>query len=205
MTKNTSLHSHTLIHRIASRGILPLLILLLSAHSTLSPAQSDSEQLGKAMEYFQGAKYHEALLIFQRLDKRHRLSPRLKAYIGLCLYYEQEYAASCKYLDPLFPDLQGLAPHELSLYYFCAAESHFFQGEYADALPSYSSMLPLCYDNEKGDILFRMGFCHLQMEHNTEALTCFEQSLACYEQYGCPAEKSPRLVEIRNIIHGLKQ
>ena len=39
------------------------------------------EALGRALEYFQSQKYHEALLIFQRLDQSYKLNARYKAYL----------------------------------------------------------------------------------------------------------------------------
>ena len=94
-------------------------------HTDNSPKQPDSEELGKALEYFTAAKYHEALLIFQRLDKTYKLNNRFKAYIGLCYYNEWDYETAAKYLDKAIPQLEAFAPRERSVYYYAAGESHF--------------------------------------------------------------------------------
>lgn len=47
--------------------------------------KTDSHQLGIAITYFQGGKYHEAKLILQRLDKSYQLNPRFRAYLGVWL------------------------------------------------------------------------------------------------------------------------
>ena len=64
---------------------------------------SDSEQLGMALEYFQSAKYHEALLIFEKLDEHYTLNPRYHAYMGVCYYNEWLYQEACQYLDEAIP------------------------------------------------------------------------------------------------------
>lgn len=93
---------------------------LLIATASLLPAQAqpsdpDPVQLDKAIAYFTSAKYHEALLIFQRLDKRYKLNDRFRAYIGLCYYYEWDFKSAAQYLDEVIPRLGMLAPHERSV------------------------------------------------------------------------------------------
>ena len=72
----------------------------------------------RALEYFTSAKYHEALLIFQRLDKEYKLNERFKAYIGLCYYHDWDYETAAKYLEDAMPKLEVFAPHERSVYYY---------------------------------------------------------------------------------------
>ena len=115
-----------------------------------------------ALDYFSGGKYREALNILSRLDKKYKLNPRFKAYIGLCYYYEWNYSMACTYIDPYIEDLEVYAPHERSIYYFTAAESHFFLGEYDKAVPLYEKMLTVCYNKEKGDAFFRIAFCNME-------------------------------------------
>ena len=143
-------------------AFLCLSILSVSAQTT----DPDPVLLDKAVAYFNSEKYHEALLIFQQLDKRYKLNDRFRAYIGLCYYNEWEYKSATKYLDEVTPRLTMLAPHERSVYYFANAESHFQLQEYKAAIPFYEQALTVCYDNEKGNILsarivlyvwFRMG------------------------------------------------
>ena len=64
---------------------LLIFTLLLPLHAQ---GPDKSEQLGMALEYFSSAKYHEALILFERLDKEYKLNPRYHAYMGICYYYE---------------------------------------------------------------------------------------------------------------------
>ena len=123
--------------------------------------KADAEQLARALDYFASEKFHECLVLLQPLNRRYKLNPRYRAYLAVCLYYEWEYAEAIRLFDEVIPLLQGVAPHELSLYYWMDAESYFALQQYARALPLYEKMLPLCRDNEKPDAYYRMGFCHL--------------------------------------------
>lgn len=123
--------------------------------------KADAEQLARALDYFASEKFHECLILLQPLNRRYKLNPRYRAYLAVCLYYEWEYAEAIRLFDEVLPQLQGLAPHELSLYYWMDAESYFALQQYDRALPLYEKMLPLCRDNEKPDAYYRMGFCHL--------------------------------------------
>ena len=123
--------------------------------------KEDAEQLARALDYFASEKFHECLVLLQPLNRRYKLNPRYRAYLAVCLYYEWEYAEAIRLFDEVLPQLQGLAPHELSLYYWMDAESYFALQQYARALPLYGRMLPLCRDNEKPDAYYRLGFCHL--------------------------------------------
>lgn len=123
--------------------------------------KEDAEQLARALDYFASEKFHECLVLLQPLNRRYKLNPRYRAYLAVCLYYEWEYAEAIRLFDEVIPLLQGVAPHELSLYYWMDAESNFALQQYDRALPLYGKMLPLCRDNEKPDAYYRMGFCHL--------------------------------------------
>lgn len=123
--------------------------------------KEDAEQLARALDYFASEKFHECLVLLQPLNRRYKLNPRYRAYLAVCLYYEWEYAEAIRLFDEVIPLLQGVAPHELSLYYWMDAESYFALQQYDRALPLYEKMLPLCRDNEKPDAYYRMGFCHL--------------------------------------------
>ena len=123
--------------------------------------KADAEQLARALDYFSSEKFHECLVLLQPLNRRYKLNPRYRAYLAVCLYYEWEYDEAVKLFDEVIPLLQGVAPHELSLYYWMDAESYFALQQYDRALPLYEKMLPLCRDNEKPDAYYRMGFCHL--------------------------------------------
>ena len=131
--------------------------------------KADAEQLARALDYFSSEKFHECLVLLQPLNRRYKLNPRYRAYLAVCLYYEWEYAEAIRLFDEVIPLLQGVAPHELSLYYWMDAESYFALQQYDRALPLYEKMLPLCRDNEKPDAYYRLGFCHLFAAESSEA------------------------------------
>lgn len=123
--------------------------------------KADAEQLARALDYFASEKFHECLVLLQPLNRRYKQNPRYRAYLAVCLYYEWEYAEAIRLFDEVIPLLQGVAPHELSLYYWMDAESYFALQQYDRALPLYEKMLPVCWENEKPDAYYRLGFCHL--------------------------------------------
>lgn len=199
-----------------------------------SERKADAELLARALDYFASEKFHECLVLLQPLNRRYKLNPRYRAYLAVCLYYEWEYAEAIRLFDEVIPLLQGLAPHELSLYYWMDAESNFALQQYARALPLYEKMLPLCRDNEKPDAYYRMGFCHLfaaeasgtsssekvsgssesseaskkasgsSAEERKKAKECFELSLEGYLKYRNTPKEKARIAQIRHMIGGLK-
>jgi len=94
--------------RRTGKLIITLLLCLTTSIPAFAQKSKDAEELGKALEYFTSAKYHEALLIFQRLDKEYKLNERFKAYIGLCYYHDWDYEAAVKYLEGVMPKLEVL-------------------------------------------------------------------------------------------------
>ena len=189
--------------------------------------KADAEQLARALDYFSSEKFHECLVLLQLLNRRYKLNPRYRAYLAVCLYYEWEYAEAIRLFDEVIPQLQGLAPHELSLYYWMDAESYFALQQYDRALPLYEKMLPLCRDNEKPDAYYRLGFCHLFAAESSEASSsekvsgsseslgastaerkkakeCFELSLEGYIKYRNTPNEQARIAQIRHMIGGLK-
>lgn len=189
--------------------------------------KADAEQLARALDYFSSEKFHECLVLLQPLNRRYKLNPRYRAYLAVCLYYEWEYDEAVKLFDEVIPLLQGVAPHELSLYYWMDAESYFALQQYARALPLYGKMLPLCRDNEKPDAYYRMGFCHLFAAESSgasssekasgssessgasnverkKAKECFELSLEGYLKYRNTPNEQARIAQIRHMIGGLK-
>lgn len=189
--------------------------------------KADAEQLARALDYFSSEKFHECLILLQPLNRRYKLNPRYRAYMAVCLYYEWEYAEAIRLFDEVIPQLQGLAPHELSLYYWMDAESYFALQQYDRALPLYEKMLPLCRDNEKPDAYYRLGFCHLFAAESSEASSsekasgssesseasnverkkakeCFELSLEGYLKYRNTPNEQARIAQIRHMIGGLK-
>ena len=189
--------------------------------------KADAEQLARALDYFSSEKFHECLVLLQPLNRRYKLNPRYRAYLAVCLYYEWEYDEAVKLFDEVIPLLQGVAPHELSLYYWMDAESYFALQQYDRALPLYGKMLPLCRDNEKPDAYYRMGFCHLFAAESSgasssekasgssessgssaaerkKAKECFELSLEGYLKYRNTPNEQARIAQIRHMIGGLK-
>ena len=205
-----------------------------SSQERKSDKKADAEQLARALDYFASEKFHECLVLLQPLNRRYKLNPRYRAYLAVCLYYEWEYAEAIRLFDEVIPQLQGLAPHELSLYYWMDAESYFALQQYDRALPLYEKMLPLCRDNEKPDAYYRMGFCHLfaaeasgasssekvsgssessgasekasgsSAEERKKAKECFELSLEGYLKYRNTPKEKARIAQIRHMIGGLK-
>ena len=199
----------------------------LSFQEKKSERKADAELLARALDYFSSEKFHECLVLLQPLNRRYKLNPRYRAYLAVCLYYEWEYAEAIRLFDEVIPQLQGVAPHELSLYYWMDAESYFALQQYDRALPLYEKMLPLCRDNEKPDAYYRLGFCHLfaaesfgasssekasgssessgsSAEERKKAKECFELSLEGYLKYRNTPNEKARIAQIRHMIGGLK-
>ena len=181
------------------------LIYAYAAFSQTVSTMPDKEQLTIALDYFSGGKYREALNILAKLDKKYKLNPRFKAYIGICYYYNWEYNMACKYLDPYLNELEVYAPHERSVYFFADAESHFILEEYRMAVPAYERALNVCYDKEKGDMYFKMGYCYMQFGKWENAMENLNSALAYYEQFGYPENKTARVIQIRKMIRGCEE
>ncbi|MBF1487062.1 MAG: tetratricopeptide repeat protein [Prevotella pallens] len=179
-------------------AFLCLSILSVSAQTT----DPDPVLLDKAVAYFNSEKYHEALLIFQQLDKRYKLNDRFRAYIGLCYYNEWEYKSATKYLDEVTPRLTMLAPHERSVYYFANAESHFQLQEYKAAIPFYEQALTVCYDNEKGEIYYRLGLCYMFGSEWEKARDAYAHCEEFFRKYRSIPDVEARLTQAINMRKG---
>lgn len=163
-----------------------------------------SEQLGKALEYFTTGKYREALLIFEPLDAEYNLNSRFRAYMGVCYFYVWDFKKACEYLDSVMPEIEVYAPHERNVYYHTDAESHFNLGEYEEAIPLYEKQLAVCYDNEKADAFYRMGFCYLLTDDWPNAYDFFTSALTYYERYLADnPDLQARMIQIRNMLPGI--
>ena len=181
-----------------------LLCLASACHAIQQHKNEDSEKLGKAIEYFSGGKYHEALILFADIDKRYELNPRFKGYIGICYYHEWDYDNACKYLDKALSQLEIYAPRERNVYYGAAAESHFMLGQYDEAVPLYEKQLLVCHGNEKGDVLYRLGLCHMFKEQWQCAADYLSSAIAYYVKYKATASH-PRLVQAEKMLNGCKE
>lgn len=183
-----------------ARQVVTVILLLLMVGLQAAAQATDRERLGMGLEYFRSGKYHEALLILQKLDRQYRLNPRIRAYIGVCFYYEWDYKMATTYLDSAIPKLTAFSPQERSFYFYANAESHFNLKQYEKALSMYQQMLEVCHDDEKADAFYRIGFIHVYNQDWLDALDNLQSALVYYRQYQ-PKEKT-RVAQIRNMING---
>ena len=189
---------------MTSRLLISFIVLLTTSSQACFAQITARERLGMAIEYFQSGKYHESLLIFERLDKEYELDIRYKAYIGVCQYYEYDYKKACLYLDPLIDTLSVFAPHEQAVYYNCCGESHFMLEQYEQAIPAYERFLNVCYNNEKGQAFYRLAFCYLNTSDQDSAYDMLLSAQAYYEKYASN-DSQQRLAQIKRMVNGIRQ
>lgn len=120
----------------------------------------DTELLGRAVEYFHGGKYHECVLMFEKLQQDYRLSPRFLAYLGVSYYKEGQYVEAVSALEKALPSLDGFAPKERAVYTYSCAESLFALQRYRESLVYYEQAMSLTEGNDRGDVLFHTAFAH---------------------------------------------
>ncbi len=190
--------------RLCKRFILPFFAFVLCQPLLHGQTIKDSDRLGMAIEYFKSEKYHEALLLFERLDQSYKLNPRFHAYMGLCLYREWEYGRAIEMFNGSLPLLDTLSPHELSVYYYARAESLFQLEKYDDAMADYEHVLTLCYDREKADCYYRLGFCYMQKKEWANAEEVLSSALAYYDKFLNDADHQARIKQIKNMITGCR-
>lgn len=186
------------------RRLLLILLCFVSVSAFSQGKKADTEALGRALEYFQSQKYHEALLIFQRLDQSYKLNARYKAYIGLCYYYDWDYKKATEYFDTFLPKLDMLAPEERALYYYADGESHFQLGHYDQAILLFQSALTLCHDRDKGDSWFRIGFCYYFLQQPAMAQGCFLVAEYYYATFRNSPDLQARRQQMAHMMRGLR-
>lgn len=186
------------------RRLLLILLCFVSVSAFSQGKKADTEALGRALEYFQSQKYHEALLIFQRLDQSYKLNARYKAYIGLCYYYDWDYKKATEYFDTFLPKLDMLAPEERALYYYADGESHFQLGHYDQAILLFQSALTLCHDRDKGDCWFRIGFCYYFLQQPALAQGCFLVAEYYYATFRNSPDLQARRQQMAHMMRGLR-
>lgn len=186
------------------RRLLLILLCFVSVSAFSQGKKADTEALGRALEYFQSQKYHEALLIFQRLDQSYKLNARYKAYIGLCYYYDWDYKKATEYFDTFLPKLSMLAPEERALYYYADGESHFQLGHYDQAILLFQSALTLCHDRDKGDSWFRIGFCYYFLQQPALAQGCFLVAEYYYATFRNSPDLQARRQQMAHMMRGLR-
>lgn len=184
------------------RRLLLILLCFVSVSAFSQGKKADTEALGRALEYFQSQKYHEALLIFQRLDQSYKLNARYKAYIGLCYYYDWDYKKATEYFDTFLPKLDMLAPEERALYYYADGESHFQLGHYDQAILLFQSALTLCHDRDKGDSWFRIGFCYYFLQQPALAQGCFLVAEYYYATFRNSPDLQARRQQMAHMMRG---
>lgn len=186
------------------RRLLLILLCFVSVSAFSQGKKADTEALGRALEYFQSQKYHEALLIFQRLDQSYKLNARYKAYIGLCYYYDWDYKKATEYFDTFLPKLDMLAPEERALYYYADGESHFQLSHYDQAIVLFQSALALCHDRDKGDSWFRIGFCYYFLQQPALAQGCFLIAEYYYATFRNSPDLQARRQQMAHMMRGLR-
>ena len=141
---------------------------------------TDCHRLEMAVEYFQSGKYHEALLLFRKLDDSYTLNKRMRAFMGVCYFYEKEYGQAAALLDSLVGSLDMLAPKERLVYYKCCAESHYCLKQYEKAIELYKQCMAICDSKELGYIYNRLAFCWFHLNDIPQMQDCLSSAAAIY-------------------------
>lgn len=161
------------IKRLYSMLVKFFCLVFLLASSTLFAQNRTKESdpntvlLGKAVEYYTGGKYHESSLLFEKIEKNYRLTPRFLAYLGFSYYKEGRYQDAIERLETAIPNLKAFSPKEQSVYIYACAESLFLQQQYKKSMKYYDILLPMTEGNDKGDVLFHKAFS-IYMENKIE-------------------------------------
>lgn len=184
--------------------LISLLFSLLCLPFSACGQTSASEHLDMAVEYFQSGKFHEALLLFKALDRDYELNLRYKAYIGVCCYYDQDYAEAVSRLQPLVDTLHMFAPQEQAVYYHCAAESYFRMEQYEAAIPLYEKFINVCHANEKAHAYYQLGFCQLYLRNYAAAYDMLSSAKAYYSTYKTDLSQQ-RLAQTERLLRGVAE
>lgn len=191
--------------------LLSLLVIVVAA----APAKKTTPQelLTKATEYFQGGKYHEAIINFEKLQQDYTLTPRYLAYLGFAYYKEGDYEDAAKTLYPLLRDttsqstLTALSPKEQAIYLYACGESLFHIGNYTSSLDIHTQMLPLVYGCDKGDVLFHIGMAYYMQGNYADAIPPLEEALSLYKTHTAADDNlhKARLNQIDTMLPGLRR
>ena len=173
---------------------------------------SSQEQLTKALEYFQGGKYHEAILCSTKLQKRYKLNPRFLAYLGMCYYKEGMYEEAIENLREGIPALASYSPKEQAVYTYYCAESLFEIGEYTESLHYYELTLSNVQGNDRADVLFHTAFAYYLRDGVTpetapQLITYLSEALTLYEANMSSSTElqRARLQQTRTMLAGLNK
>lgn len=168
-----------------------LILFTLSFNAVISLAQDrkrDSELLGKAVEYYQGEKFHECILTFEKLQKSYRLNPRHMAYLGYSYYKEKKYPEAVNYLTKAIPELEAYSPKEQAIFLYSCGESLFHLGNYKDSRDYYQKALPFVEGTDKADVLYHTAFGLYLEENGEEAVPLFEEAIELYSKNSQPED-----------------
>lgn len=200
----TPLHKRTLT-------LLILAIAFSLAVLSDSRREQDKELLGKAIEYYQGRKYHECILTFERLRRHYQLNPRFTAYLGFSYYKERQYEEAVACLREGIPSLSVYSPREQAVYLYACAESLFLLGQYSEALPYYTQALPMVSGCDAADVNYHMGFAYY-MQMPPDTYSAYQHLTTANEQYVAASHHSPldelhsaRLAQTTTMLRALKQ
>ena len=171
---------------------------------------SSQEQLTKALEYFQGGKYHEAILCFTKLQKRYKLNPRFLAYLGMCYYKEGMYEEAIENLREGIPALSSYSPKEQAVYSYYCSESLFEIGEYTESLHYYNLTLSNVQGNDRADVLFHTAFAYYlrdgaSADNAPQLITFLSEAQSLYEANTSSSTElqHARLQQTRTMLAGL--
>ena len=157
------------------------------------------EMLGKATDYFQSGKYHEALLLYRRLDKSYKLSQRTRAFMGVSACYDGDYELACAILDSTLNDMQIYAPSEQAVYCYCDGQCHYALKEYEKAVSAFENHFNLCHPNERTDTLIMLARCHLELGNKYIAAEYLRSAIE-YEKMFEPKGSSEKMQNILRLL-----
>ena len=183
--------------------LLPHLSTCQSANGDINKTEA-KEMLGKATEYFQSGKYHEALLLYRKIDKSYELSERTRAFMGVCAYYDGDYTLACTLLDKTLNRMHAYAPAEQSVYCFCDGQSHYAQKEYNQAITAFEMHFNRCHPNERTDTLVMLARCHLGLGNKTIAKE-YLMSAIKYEKMFESKESPEKMQNILSLLELCQQ
>ncbi len=179
---------------------LILLLLCIWGLAQASDQETDTQRLERAVSYFQGGKYHEAMVLFEQLDAKYSLNPRFYGFLGVCYYHERLYEEAAAVLDKYMDKLEVFAPSERAVYYFTGGDSHFKEGDYETAVGYFEKALSLCYENEKPEIYYKLAYSHLRMDDTETANVLFKEAEDYYALYHTIPKLSARISEMQGIV-----
>ena len=91
------------------------------------------------------------------------------------------------------------------MYYYADGESHFQLKQYAEAIPFFEKALTVCYENEKGDIHYRLGMCHMFAEEWLAARDHYRQALDNYVALRNTPDMQARIYQTSHMMKGCEQ